>query len=141
MLVLVAIAISPGPKPTWTDDLMFLFRVFNHTLVPTEDGYWAHREAARPGDIGACCNHDITILIRKMSICILRIILRCRPAIPVLSRWTSSGPASDFFILSTAVCKARLEITLQSLSFKRSLECGNVQEHGVELHHTLSIVL
>ncbi len=89
-----------GDKPTWPTDLDWCFdMVFNASLMMRADGKFLH--ACTDDD---CCPEGIESLRRKMLVVMLRIILRCRPMIPMLSRWGLTGPTTDFLMLVIGVC-------------------------------------
>ena len=96
-----------GEKPTFIMDVMFMvLEVFNDEVIPTSDGYWLHRCGDTEG--GPACCDCIETLHRKMVMCIIRIILRARPPIPALSRWTKSGTTSDYYTLGFGICNVLL---------------------------------
>ena len=86
---------------------MCMFRmmemVVNHELLPTAEGHWLHR-CGESVDGVTCCQ-SIEDTQHKFSLVLLRICLRARPVVASLSRWTKSGPMSDWYVLTIVVLK------------------------------------
>ena len=88
-------------KSTYLDDLRFLFSLWNYKLGGngTGDG-WIHRCFKFGEDChDACCN-SLAVLKRKLRFAVMRVVLRRRPPAAAVSRWTTTGPATDFYILA-----------------------------------------
>ena len=76
-------------KPSWHDDLCFLFETFSGDLL--SNGWMYHTTAP----------YDLEAIQRRFRAVIMRVILRRRPPIFSLSRWTVIGPSLDFYVLAT----------------------------------------
>ena len=86
---------------SWLDDLLFCFSVFSGCLVATgaASELWEH---ICPGP--HCCTH-IGQTKERMYAVLLRVCLRCRPMVNTLSRWHTTGPALDFYLLTICLCR------------------------------------
>ena len=95
-----------GEDAGWIDDLRWFFSIFNSTLrfdaksehanpnADSSPGFWLHH-----CDGAGCCRDDADTR-HKMVVAILRVVLRSRPQVPALSRWTSTATCADWFLLA-----------------------------------------
>lgn len=88
------VGVATAFKPSWVSDLVWMFD-FVFTGPLNDSKQWKHF-CLYPG----CCPEGEISMIKKFIVCALRILQRCRPGVPCLSRWTSTGPALDYYVLN-----------------------------------------
>ena len=82
-------------KPSYDDDLDFLFTMFNGPLLQDgDDAGWSHVCAGE-----TCCPGGRPQTLMRFRACTMRVPLRRRPPIAAMSRWTVMGPSTDTFLL------------------------------------------
>ena len=54
--------------------------------------------------------HAVTVM--KFITAMFRCLLRSRPLVPTLSRWTTTGPAVDFYLLNITTLKVCIRATV-----------------------------
>jgi hypothetical protein len=125
-----------GARPTWVQDLEWCFAfVFTGPLIPDSNGYWVHR--CRGED---CCDGGRATTVRKWLVALLRCILRCRPPVPVLSRWTLTSPCLDFYVLAvTVLCILRPLVGLCRQAIKRRVQ--NAEEAGASAETLILLII
>ena len=114
-----------GFKPTYLDDLRYLFRgVFNVSLSKELPMAWRHK-CRDP----SCCPH-LGFTQRRFQQVVLRTVLRRRPGKPAHSRWTLVAPSVDFFILAsvTNVLRPLIEYACRQIK-KVDGEAGCASEY------------
>ena len=102
-------------KPTWQTNLEFLFSLFNGSLrfkggatpdhaahAASEDPEYSWTHCCSGPD--CCANAQETQ--RRQKAGIMRVLLRSRPVVPTLTRWTQTSFCSEWCLMNLACQKA-----------------------------------